>query len=382
MGFVKKVLFVIGTRPEAIKMAPVIKAFQAGKADFETLVCCTGQHQEMVTSVLELFGIRPNFITELDYNPGTASLNILLARVLTFLDEIIQKTRPDWVMVQGDTTSALAGGMAAFHHKINAGHIEAGLRTFNYLHPYPEEMNRVVLSRLATLHFAPTNAARNNLIMEGIPEKLIFITGNPVADAIRMVKAMNESIEPAEIVVLRKRLPALGIRKTLTVTVHRRENQGSNLRNICEALKEISREVQIVIPVHPNPLVKTVIEEELSGYPGIELLPPLPYPAFIWLMDHSDLLISDSGGIQEEAALLGKPVIVLRAFTERREVIESGNAVCIAPEKLLILHTVYTILEDEPRLKKMSVPNNIFGDGYAGNRIMEIIKAASYENNA
>ena len=363
-----KILLCFGTRPEAIKMAPVIQALQDGNFQFKT--CVTAQHREMLDQVLKFFKIIPDYDLNL-MKPGQ-SLNNLSAKMLEAIDEILVREKPDLILVQGDTTTAFIAALAAFNRKVKIGHIEAGLRTHDKLSPFPEESNRQLISRLADIHFAPTEDAQMNLRNERLPESKIFLTGNTVVDALQYASHlleggfMNEDIEQLQ----QKIIPG---RKIVLVTGHRRENFGSGLEEVCEALLAISelRDVQLIFPVHLNPQVTSSVYKILSGRTNILLTDPVDYPALLWLIKKCDLIISDSGGIQEEAPSFGKPVIVTRDSSERMEGVKAGFAFLTGTSKTEIIKRAEQLLNSPTNFGEVQNP---YGDGFAAKRIVEILK--------
>ncbi|MEI5983681.1 UDP-N-acetylglucosamine 2-epimerase (non-hydrolyzing) [Sphingobacterium sp. PU5-4] len=367
----KKNLIVFGTRPEAIKMAPLVKAFQ-NQNDFETKVCVTAQHREMLDQVLDFFQIKPDY--DLDLMKPNQNLYTLTAAIITELKPILEEYQPDYVYVHGDTTTTMASSIAAFYSGAQICHVEAGLRTHNKRSPFPEEMNRQVAGRICDFHFAPTEASKTNLLIENIKEQDILVTGNTVIDALFDSSERVKDLENEEIEKLKGIFdPA---KKLILVTGHRRENHGQGFINICEALKEIAQknsDVQIIYPVHLNPNVKKPVYEILSSVDNIQLIDPLAYPAFVWLMNQSYLIITDSGGVQEEAPSLGKPVLVMRDTTERPEAVEAGTVILVGTNKDLIVSEAQDLLLNRDRYRKMSELHNPYGDGLACNRIVEFI---------
>lgn len=367
-----RVLTIFGTRPEAIKLAPVIRALE-NEARIENQVCVTGQHREMLDQVLSLFSIRPQF--DLKLMRANQSLSDLTAAVFKQLPPIFEKVNPDWVLVQGDTTTVMAASLAAFYAHIKVGHVEAGLRTGDKRQPFPEEINRRVASVVADLHFAPTNYARRNLLREGISEDAIFVTGNTVIDALRQIKTFP--IDQAASAILDK----LGIttkrKKLILVTAHRRENFGEPLRNICAALKRIAaahgNEVEILYPVHLNPNIWNPVHEQLGNCENITLIEPQEYLSMVHLLMHANLVITDSGGIQEETTGLGLPCLVLRDKTERPEGVEAGVLKLVGTDIERIVDEVNTLLTSEIAYQAMCTSENPFGDGHAAERIVQCL---------
>jgi len=357
-----KSLIVFGTRPEAIKLCPLVLHLRARRAEFDVKVCVTAQHREMLDGVLERFGVRPDYDLNL-MAPGQTPA-ALTARVLEALEPVLATERPDFVIVQGDTTTTLAAALAAFYRRVNVAHVEAGLRTGDMTQPFPEEMNRVVASRLATLHFAPVERARLNLLREGVPDARIVVTGNTGIDALLYTR---ERLERGEWPGYAGPLNAPG-KKLILATVHRRESFGPGIENICAAFQRIAARggAEIVLPVHPNPRVREVVERRLRGVAGIHLIEPLDYVAFVDLMRRADLILTDSGGVQEEAPSLGKPVLVLREKTERQEAIEAGTARLVGTAADRIVEAVERALHGGQGTLPLTNP---FGDGRASERI-------------
>lgn len=367
-----KNLIVFGTRPEAIKMAPLVKAFQR-REGFDTKVCVTAQHREMLDQVLEFFDITPDF--DLDLMKPNQNLYTLTADIITGLKPVLEEFKPDYVYVHGDTTTTMASSIAAFYSGAQVCHVEAGLRTHNKRSPFPEEINRQIAGRVCDFHFAPTEASRQNLLNENISDTTILVTGNTVIDALFDSSERVKDLDNSEINSLKELVdPA---KKMVLVTGHRRENHGQGFINICEALKEIAEsnpDVQIVYPVHLNPNVKKPVYEILTGVDNVKLIDPLAYPAFVWLMNHACLIITDSGGVQEEAPSLGKPVLVMRDTTERPEAVDAGTVILVGTDKAKIISEAQDLLTDKDRYQKMSALHNPYGDGKACDRIVEFIK--------
>lgn len=367
----KKNLIIFGTRPEAIKMAPLVKEFQK-YSQFDTRVCVTAQHREMLDQVLEFFKVTPDF--DLDLMKPNQNLYSLTSDIILGLKPILEEFQPDYVYVHGDTTTTMAASIAAFYAGAKVCHVEAGLRTHNKLSPFPEEINRQVTGRIADFHFAPTVQSKNNLLIENVSEDRIVITGNTVIDALLVSSSKVNAIENAELDQLKTIVDAS--KKIILVTGHRRENHGQGFINICEALKDIATnniDVQIIYPVHLNPNVKGPVHEILGDVDTIQLINPLAYPAFVWLMNQSYLIITDSGGVQEEAPSLGKPVLVLRDTTERPEAVDSGTVILVGTDKLKIVNECNDLLVNTERYQKMSALHNPYGDGKACQRIVEYI---------
>jgi UDP-N-acetylglucosamine 2-epimerase (non-hydrolysing) len=365
-----KVMTIVGTRPEAIKMAPVIRALQRCPDRVRARVCATGQHREMLDQVLDLFGIVPDI--DLDLMQPGQTLSQVAARVLTALDPVLAAERPDWVLVQGDTTTVMAAAICAHHNRARVGHVEAGLRSHDRRNPFPEEMNRVLADHVSDLHFAPTVQARHNLLREGIDAAQVWVTGNPVIDALLWVAKQPWEARPGG-----PELAALGDdpRPLLLVTAHRRENHGAPLQGICTALRILARrgDVRIVYPVHLNPRVWEPVHEVLDDVSNVTLLPPVDYRALVWLLERCTLVLTDSGGIQEEAPALGKPVLVLRETTERPEGVEAGTARVVGTDADEIVAQVVRLLDDPDAYAAMACAANPYGDGRAAERIVDVL---------
>ncbi|GAB5410231.1 MAG: UDP-N-acetylglucosamine 2-epimerase (non-hydrolyzing) [Balneolaceae bacterium] len=366
----KKILIVFGTRPEAIKMAPVVKEFQKNTEHFETKVCVTAQHREMLDQVLDFFEIKPDF--DLNLMKPNQNLSTLTSAILSSFSKVIEEYEPDFVYVHGDTTTTFAASLGAFYSGVKICHVEAGLRTFNKKAPFPEEINRQLTGRLADYHFAPTERAEKNLLKEGVSKDKVFVTGNTVIDALLYSVNRVDSIEFEEIEFLKNLIDEN--KKIVLVTGHRRENFGEGFLNICTALKELSKssEIQIIYPVHLNPNVKTPVYEMLAGIDNIKLIRPLPYEAFIWLMNKSYIIITDSGGIQEEAPSLGKPVLVMREATERPEAVEAGTVILVGTNAKKIVKECVSLIENENKYESMSKSHNPYGNGLSSKKIIEI----------
>ena len=363
-----KILVCFGTRPEAIKMAPVIQELKKQKLDFK--VCVTAQHREMLDQVLDFFEIGPDH--DLDLMQPNQSLNELSSKILKEIDRVLQKELPDVVLVQGDTTSATMVSLAAFHRRIKVGHIEAGLRTYNKTAPFPEEINRQLTARIADFHFAPTAKANSNLLKEQIPKEQLCITGNTVVDALQWAIAKMESEALSEDIQKIKTLLNPN-KKLILVTGHRRENFGVGLIHICEALLELSEreDVELIYPVHLNPNVTGPVQELLSHKKNIHLIAPVSYPTMLWLMQECSLIISDSGGIQEEAPTFKKPVLVTREVSERMEGVDAGFSFLVGTDKNKIVAEAIRLLDI---VTDFSGIENPYGDGKAAFRIVEFLK--------
>ena len=374
----KKILLVFGTRPEAIKMAPLVKALQKDTEHFETRVCVTAQHRQMLDQVLEVFGITPEY--DLNIMAPNQDLYDITAKVLLGLREVLKDFRPDTVLVHGDTTTSMAASLAAFYMQIPVGHVEAGLRTYNMLSPWPEEMNRQVTDRICTYYFAPTEQSKVNLLQENIDAKKIFITGNTVIDALLMavdIISTTAGVKEKMAKELQEKGYTVGDREYILVTGHRRENFGDGFLHICKAIKELAAlhpDMDIVYPVHLNPNVQKPVYELLSGVDNVYLISPLDYLPFIYAMQHSTLLLTDSGGVQEEAPSLGKPVLVMRDTTERPEAVEAGTVKLVGTNAEAIVSNVTALLLDKEMYKRMSETHNPYGDGQACERIIAALR--------
>ena len=362
-----KVMTIFGTRPEAIKMAPVVKELLK-HPEIEVKVCLTAQHREMLDQVVDLFGLPVDY--DLDVMKSGQSLYDITARVLCRLERVLQTEKPDYVLVHGDTTTTFTAALAAFYQQIKVAHVEAGLRTGNLASPFPEEANRQLTGILADLHFAPTETAKNNLIRENKKKKNIFVVGNTVIDALLSTVKENYRFADKEIEDIEEH------KRVILVTTHRRENLGTPMHHVYKALRRLVETVphtEVVFPVHRNPLVREAVEEELEGVPGIHLVEPMEYEPFTNLMARSSIVLTDSGGIQEEAPSLGKPVLVLRDTTERPEAIEAGTVKLVGTDENLIYETAYRLLTDKKAYDAMSEAVNPYGDGKASERIVETL---------
>ena len=371
----KKILLVFGTRPEAIKMAPLALSLKAITDQFETKVCVTGQHREMLDQVLNLFELEPDFDLNL-MKPGQTLADIT-SGVLKGLNEVFDSWLPDIILVHGDTATTFAASLAAYYHKVEVGHVEAGLRTGNIYSPWPEEANRKLTSVLTTYHFAPTQTSYDNLIKENVDPTNIVITGNTVIDALLTVKEKVENNQEIS-AQFAKQFDFLDFNKKLIlVTGHRRENFGQGFEDICLALANIAQknpDVQIVYPVHLNPNVQKPVNELLSGIDNIKLIEPQDYLPFVYLMNKSYLILTDSGGIQEEAPSLGKPVLVMRDTTERPEAVSAGTVKLVGTDPVMIENSVMELLENKDLYQKMTQAHNPYGDGTACNQIISFLK--------
>ncbi|WP_250433619.1 non-hydrolyzing UDP-N-acetylglucosamine 2-epimerase [Hanstruepera flava] len=369
-----KNLIIFGTRPEAIKMAPLVKEFNKYSNVFETRVCITAQHREMLDQVLSFFEINPDF--DLDLMKPNQSLYSLTADIITHLKPVLEEFKPDYVYVHGDTTTTMAASIAAFYSGAKVCHVEAGLRTFNKRSPFPEEINRSIAGSVSDYHFAPTTTSKQNLLNENIANSSILVTGNTVIDALRYSsnKVTSGSYTDEEIENLKTNVDLS--KKVILVTGHRRENHGQGFINICNALKQIAVEnpdVQIIYPVHLNPKVQKPVYELLADIENIKLIAPLSYPSFVWLMSQSYIIVTDSGGVQEEAPSLGKPVLVMRDTTERPEAVEAGTVVLVGTNTNKIVQETNKLLKNSDDYSKMSKLHNPYGDGKSCKRIVEFI---------
>ena len=382
----KKVMLVFGTRPEAIKMAPLVKEFQKYPEEFQTIVCVTGQHREMLDQVLRIFDIVPDY--DLDIMKQGQDLYDVTARVLTGMREVLQESQPDLVLVHGDTTTSTAAALAAFYQQIPVGHIEAGLRTHNIYSPWPEEMNRQITGRIATYHFSPTPLSKQNLLKEGIHNSFITVTGNTVIDALYMVvnkiknnkqldKELENILQQSGYDVNR----LCGRKKLVLITGHRRENFGDSFISMCMAIKALTLKypnVDFVYPMHLNPNVRKPIHEvfgeDLTTLHNMFFIEPLEYLSFVYLMEKSTIVLTDSGGIQEEAPGLGKPVLVMRDTTERPEALEAGTVKLVGTDYDKIVYEVSALLDDQDYYEQMSKAINPYGDGIACDRILSYIE--------
>ncbi len=363
----KKVFLIFGTRPEGIKMYPVYKALKAKKS-IETRVIITSQHQEMLKQVIDLFEIKVDY--NLDVMEDRQTLTKITVKVLNGLKEIFEKDKPDIVLVHGDTTTTFSSTLAAFYEKIPIGHVEAGLRTFNKFFPYPEEMNRKLTDVLADLYFAPTENAQKNLLAEGVPSNKVFVTGNTVVDAVQEIVKRKQN---KKFKFLKRNIPFV------LVTAHRRENWGNPMENICNAISEVSQlykeKIQFVFSVHKNPIVRKTVKNILGRNENVVLIEPMQYDDFLSLLDRSLFILTDSGGIQEEAPSLNKPVLLLRSVTERPEAVEAGIVKVVGTDKERIKKYVIELLENKDFYDKMSSANNPFGNGKAGKKIADIVES-------
>ncbi len=362
----QKVIVFFGTRPEAIKLAPVVEAL-TGSKHFNTLVCSTGQHKEMLQQVIDFFKIPIHFT--LDVMEPNQQLAGLTAKLLVKINELLVAEQPDMIIVQGDTTTTFAASLAAFYNRVKVLHVEAGLRTFNKYSPFPEEINRVMTSKVTDFHFPPTEYAKNNLLDEGVAADKMVVTGNTGIDALLLgLQKIGDKIPDG--------ITAQGLGKMkdyVLVTMHRRENHGAGIVNICTAIKRIAEaaNVPVIFPVHLNPNVKDVVGDLLGGHPLIHLVTPAAYPEFLWLMNNSRLILTDSGGVQEEAPSLGKPVLLLRDTTERPEAVDAGTVLKVGSDTELIYTEAMRLLTDEDAYNAMAMKSNPYGDGKAAKRILD-----------
>lgn len=369
----KKIMVVFGTRPEAIKMAPVVHALRQC-CEFETKICVTAQHRQMLDQVMEIFRLKADF--DLNVMAPNQSLADVTCKVLKGMEEIFTRWRPDIVLVQGDTTTVFAAALAAFYQKIDIGHVEAGLRTFNRYSPFPEEINRCLASSLATLHFAPTETSCQNLLREGVDPEKIFVTGNTVIDALlQAIQYLGHDSERRS--VLDQTFSFLrNDKRLILVTGHRRENFGDGFLQICHAIATLAEreDVQVVYPVHLNPNVQRPVNEILGHLKNVFLITPQDYLAFLYLMRRSYLILTDSGGVQEEAPSLGKPVVVMRDTTERPEAVLAGTVILAGADKKQIIQYVTELLDDPACYDRMSQAHNPYGEGHASEKIIEVLK--------
>ena len=379
----KKILLVFGTRPEAIKMAPLVKKLQEMPEAFQTIVCVTGQHREMLDQVLRLFDITPDY--DLNIMKPNQDLYDITSRILLGMRDVLKEVQPDIVLVHGDTTTSMAAALAAFYQQIPVGHVEAGLRTGNIYSPWPEEMNRLITGRITTHHFSPTPLARENLLREHVAEEQIIVTGNTVIDSLQMVvsKLSEDAALAGEVA---NRICEMGYEVTrlngakrmVLITGHRRENFGEGFLNICHAIKHLAEqypEVDFVYPMHLNPNVRKPVLEILGeGAENVFLIEPLDYLPFVYMMQHSTLILTDSGGVQEEAPGLGKPVLVMRDTTERPEALEAGTVLLVGTNREKIEQGVSMLLDDADCYRRMSEAVNPYGDGRACERIAEVLR--------
>jgi UDP-N-acetylglucosamine 2-epimerase (non-hydrolysing) len=369
-----KVLSVFGTRPEAVKMAPIVRRLNQ-TTGIEARVCVTAQHRQMLDQVLELFQIKPDY--DLNLMRDDQSLAQISASIFTHLDPVLTDFQPDWVLVLGDTTTVVTTSLLTYFRRIKLGHVEAGLRTHNKWHPFPEEINRRIATVIADLHFAPTDWSKGNLLREGVDEKNILVTGNSAIDALNFVV---QQPEPKEITELLHRLgiKGSGPKNLVLVTAHRRENFGQPLENICHAIRELASrdDLEVVYPVHLNPNVQEPVKRILKGVPRITLLPPLDYLPMVHMMKHAKIILTDSGGLQEEAPSLGVPVLVMRETTERPEGVEAGTLKIVGTDTDHIVRTAKRLLDDPGAYAEMAKAVNPYGDGHTAERIVNALMRA------
>ena len=374
----KNVLVVFGTRPEAIKMAPVVKACKA-RPELEVKVCVTAQHRQMLDQVMEIFGLKADF--DLNVMAPNQTLADVTCKVLKGMEGVFAEWKPDMILVQGDTTTVMAAAMSAFYHKIAIGHVEAGLRTGNLYSPWPEEANRLLAGCLANQHYAPTPRSRDNLLKENKDPKTVFVTGNTVIDALHEAVRIMDGDEALK-ARLAAQFPFLDPTKRLVlVTGHRRENFGDGFIHICNAIRRVAErpDVQVVYPMHMNPNVRKPVNEILGGLANVHLIEPLDYLSFLYMMRHSYLIMTDSGGVQEEAPSLGKPVIVMRDMTERPEAVEAGTVVLAGTETDAMASAAERLLDDRDFYDKMARAVNPYGDGLASRRIAELVATGTMQ---
>jgi len=372
-----KVMTVIGTRPEAVKMAPVIQELQRSDT-IQSLLCLTAQHRQMLDQVLQLFDLKADI--DLNLMKKQQTLPEITSSILVHMDQILKQEKPDWILIQGDTTTVMAAALAAFYNQVKVGHVEAGLRSYNKWAPYPEEINRKIAGLIADLHFAPTVQARENLIKENYPPEICHVTGNPVIDALQQVSAMPFDLSKS----LLNKIP-FEQKEIITVTAHRRENFGEPLADICRGILKISREflerVHIVYPVHLNPIVQQTVRDILGAQENITLLPPLDYLDMVQLMKRSKIILTDSGGLQEEAPGLGIPVLVLRDVTERPEGLETGNIRLTGTDAQVIFEQARHLLTNRQDWESMAKAVNPYGDGKAARRIVDLLIENSHSDS-
>ncbi|MBQ0770536.1 MAG: UDP-N-acetylglucosamine 2-epimerase (non-hydrolyzing) [Sphingomonadales bacterium] len=367
-----KILTIFGTRPEAIKLFPVVQALSA-RASLETLTCVTAQHREMLDQVLQIADIRPDF--DLDLMKANQGLDDLTGRLLSGIGKTLDQTKPQRVVVQGDTATAMCGALAAYYRQIPVSHVEAGLRSYNIYHPWPEEVNRKIIGTIADQHFAPTETSAAALRKENIPAEQIYITGNTVIDAL-LITANKTSDTSSLDPILSELYKKFSGRRIIGVTSHRRENLGDGLTNIASALRSIAErdDVALIFPVHLNPKVRAIMQDALGDLDNVAMIEPLDYPNFVSLLNHCSFMMTDSGGVQEEAPALGKPVLVMRDTTERPEGVEAGTAKLVGTDRDVILAEATRLLDDEAHYLAMARAHNPFGDGTASQQIADIIE--------
>ena len=367
----RRLLFVFGTRPEAIKLAPVVRHLHTQSPDFETRVCVTAQHRGLLDQVLDVFDIRPD--RDLDLMMAGQTLFQSTSRIISALERVLDEEKPDMVFVQGDTTTTFCGALAGFYAGVPVAHVEAGLRTWDLRQPFPEEGNRVLTGRIATLHFAATEGARSNLLREGVPAEDIHVTGNTGIDAVLHVRdaLVSGTLRPS------RTIAAAADRRIVLVTAHRRESFGPGFDSICRALATLAErsDVEIVYPVHPNPNVRTAVDRHLRDRPRVQLIEPLDYIEFVDLMRRSAIIITDSGGIQEEGPSLGKPILVMREKTERPEAVEAGTVKLVGTDTETIVREASRLLDEPVLYERMTHVHNPYGDGHASARISQLTRS-------
>ena len=374
----RKILFVFGTRPEAIKLAPLIREFKKNSSEFITRVCTTGQHKEMLKQTLNVFNLKPDI--ELGVMKVGQNLSVLTSEVIVKVNEVLDIERPDVVIVHGDTTSTLSAAMACFYAQVPVAHIEAGLRSYDLSAPFPEEFNRKVVGKLATWHLAPTSSAKDNLLQEGILSENILVVGNTVIDALLWASSqlLHESFETRKIKSSVASLLPFDIEKQkyVLITGHRRENFGNGIKQICSAIRSLSEtysKIHFIYPVHLNPKINEPVKKFLSGLSNVHLVPPQDYLSFVYLLKYSHLVLTDSGGIQEEAPSLGKPVLVMRSITERPEGVHAGTSLLVGTSKKQIILATKKLLDDPEYYKQIANTNNPYGDGKSSKMIYEFL---------
>lgn len=373
----KKILSILGTRPEAVKMAPLVLALER-EPGIESVLCITAQHRNLLDPLIELFGLRPDH--DLNIMRPDQGLNQLVSRLTDKIDAVLDEVRPDCVLVHGDTTTALSCALAAFHRRVPVGHVEAGLRTGNLSQPFPEEMNRCVIDKLAGWLFAPTKTSLDNLLAENLQGRA-WVTGNTVIDALALISSRLDE-DAALDAALAGRYPWLDAdRRLLLVTGHRRENFGRGVEDICTALRQLAarNDLQVVYPVHPNPNIRGPVQAALGGLPQVRLIDPLDYLDFVWFMRRAHVILTDSGGVQEEAPYLGKPVLVMRDVTERPEAIAAGTARLVGTDPWRIVHNVAQLLDDEAQYRTLVRRTNPYGDGKASQRIVDALCGREFQ---
>lgn len=365
----------MGTRPEAIKLVPLVLELQRRPEEFESVVCVTGQHREMLDQVLDAFKVTADH--DLNLMAPNQTLGLITSRASAGLDKVFAEVKPDACLVQGDTTTAFCGALVGHYHRVTIGHVEAGLRTGNKFSPFPEEMNRLLIGRLADLHFPPTQHAYDALIQEGVDPQLVTITGNTVIDSLLLTRDRVTQTIPTDAEPI---VPLIEGNRTVLVTGHRRESHGQGFINICQAIRNVAdqhEDVRFVYPVHLNPNVKGPVHELLGEHPRVHLIAPLSYDPFVWLMNQSDIVLTDSGGVQEEAPSFGKPVLVMRDTTERPEGVAAGNAKLVGTDRALIEEELHRLLTDPAAYDAMSSAQNPYGNGTASKQIADVLASST-----